>query len=67
MSYVDGFVVAVPTANRDAYRVHAEKAIAMMKEFGALSVVVAGAALTTCKGTVVVCVLLPSSPCTVMV
>ena len=26
MSYVDGFVIAVPTANRDAYRQHAERA-----------------------------------------
>ena len=35
MSYVDGFVAAVPTANRDAYRVHAEKALAVFKEHGA--------------------------------
>ena len=26
MSYVDGFVAAVPTANREAYRKHAESA-----------------------------------------
>jgi uncharacterized protein YbaA (DUF1428 family) len=36
MSYVDGFVAAVPTANRDAYREHAEKALAVFKEHGAL-------------------------------
>ena len=36
MSYVDGFVAAVPTANRDAYRAHAEKALAVFKEHGAL-------------------------------
>jgi len=24
MNYIDGFVAAVPTANRDAYRKHAE-------------------------------------------
>jgi uncharacterized protein YbaA (DUF1428 family) len=26
MTYVDGFVAAVPTANREAYRKHAEAA-----------------------------------------
>ena len=36
MSYVDGFVVAVPTANREAYRKHAEEALAIFKEHGAL-------------------------------
>ena len=35
MSYVDGFVVAVPTANREAYRKHAEEALAIFKEHGA--------------------------------
>ena len=39
MSYVDGFVAAVPTANRDAYRQHAERAAKVFKESGALSVV----------------------------
>lgn len=39
MNYVDGFVAAVPTANRDAYLNHAERAAALFKEFGALSVV----------------------------
>ena len=39
MSYVDGFVAAVPTANREAYRLHAELAAKMFKEHGALSVV----------------------------
>ena len=39
MTYVDGFVAAVPTANRQAYREHAEKAARLFKEFGALSVV----------------------------
>ncbi len=39
MNYVDGFVAAVPTANRDAYIAHAEKAAVLFKEFGALSVV----------------------------
>ena len=35
MSYVDGFVAAVPSANREAYREHAEKALAVFKEHGA--------------------------------
>lgn len=39
MNYVDGFVAAVPTANREAYLNHAERAAALFKEFGALSVV----------------------------
>ena len=39
MNYVDGFVVAVPTANRDAYREHAERSAKVFKESGALSVV----------------------------
>jgi hypothetical protein len=39
MDYVDGFVAAVPTANREIYRQHAEKAAAVFKEHGALSVV----------------------------
>jgi uncharacterized protein YbaA (DUF1428 family) len=39
MNYVDGFVAAVPTANRDAYRKHAEAAAKVFKEHGALTVV----------------------------
>lgn len=39
MNYVDGFVVAVPTANRDAYRRQAEAAAAVFKGNGALAVV----------------------------
>lgn len=37
--YVDGFVLAVPTANKEAFRRHASEAAAVFKEFGALSVV----------------------------
>ena len=33
--YIDGFVAAVPTANRDAYRRHAEAAAVVFKEHGA--------------------------------
>ena len=39
MTYVDGFVAAVPTANRDRYRKHAETAAVVFKEYGALRVV----------------------------
>jgi uncharacterized protein YbaA (DUF1428 family) len=39
MPYVDGFVAAVPTANREAFRKHAEAAAAVFKEHGALRVV----------------------------
>jgi uncharacterized protein YbaA (DUF1428 family) len=39
MTYVDGFVAAVPTASRDAYRRHAQIAAAVFREHGALAVV----------------------------
>ena len=39
MSYVDGFVAAVPTANREAFRKHAADAAVVFKELGALHVV----------------------------
>ncbi len=39
MSYIDGMVAAVPTANREAYRLHANEASAIFKEFGALKMV----------------------------
>src|SRR4051812_45068487 len=39
MNYVDGFVAAVPTANQEAYRQHAQKAVAVFKEHGALKMV----------------------------
>ena len=35
MSYVDGFVVAVPTSKQEEYRKHAEEALAIFKEHGA--------------------------------
>ena len=34
MTYVEGFVVAVPTANKEAYRKHAADAAPLFKEFG---------------------------------
>lgn len=39
MTYVDGFVAAVPTANREKYREHAEDAALVFREHGALKLV----------------------------
>jgi uncharacterized protein YbaA (DUF1428 family) len=39
MNYIDGFVLAVPTANREIYRKHAADAAPIFKEYGALRVV----------------------------
>ena len=39
MHYIDGFVAAVPTANQEAYRKHAEGAAVVFKEHGALKLV----------------------------
>ncbi len=39
MNYVDGFLAAVPTANREAFRKHAEDAAVVFKEHGASKVV----------------------------
>jgi uncharacterized protein YbaA (DUF1428 family) len=39
MNYVDGFVAAVPTANREAYKKHVEQAADVFKTHGALKVV----------------------------
>lgn len=39
MNYIDGFVAAVPNANQEAYRRHAEEASVVFKEYGALQVV----------------------------
>jgi uncharacterized protein YbaA (DUF1428 family) len=39
MSYIDGFVAAVPSANREAYRQHAQAAASVFKEHGAIKVV----------------------------
>ncbi len=38
MAYVDGFLLAVPDSNRDAYRAIAEKAAEVFKDHGALAV-----------------------------
>lgn len=39
MNYVDGFVVAVPTVDREKYQKHAQEAALVFKDHGALSVV----------------------------
>jgi uncharacterized protein YbaA (DUF1428 family) len=39
VNYVDGFVAAVPTANREKFQQHAQAAAAVLKENGALAVV----------------------------
>ena len=39
MSYVDGVVVAVPTANKQKFLAHARASAAIFKEFGALKCV----------------------------
>jgi uncharacterized protein YbaA (DUF1428 family) len=38
MAYIDGFVLAVPTANRELFKRHAEDAALVFKEAGALQV-----------------------------
>jgi uncharacterized protein YbaA (DUF1428 family) len=39
MDYVDGYVIAVPEANKERYRALAESAAVVFKDHGALSVV----------------------------
>ena len=39
MSYIDGFVIPVPAANKEAYRRMAEMAAAVFKEHGATRIV----------------------------
>ncbi|WP_375452028.1 DUF1428 domain-containing protein [uncultured Devosia sp.] len=39
MSYVDGYIIAVPLANKEAYRTLAMEAAGLFKEYGALRVV----------------------------
>ncbi len=39
MTYVDGFIAAVPTVNREIYKKHAETAAIVFKEHGALKLV----------------------------
>ena len=39
MTYVEGFVAAVPAANKEAYRKHAGQAAPLFQEFGATRIV----------------------------
>ena len=39
MNYVDGYILAVPTKNKEAYKACAEKAAIVFKENGALSII----------------------------
>lgn len=39
MTYIQGFVTAVPAENREAYRKHAREAIGVLKEYGVKRVV----------------------------
>jgi uncharacterized protein YbaA (DUF1428 family) len=39
MTYVEGFVAAVPTANKEVYRRHAAEAAVIFKELGATRIV----------------------------
>ena len=39
MSYIDGFVTPVPTANKDQYMAHAIKTSEVLKEHGVLKIV----------------------------
>lgn len=36
MTYIDGFVAAVPTANKEAYLKHAKDSVPVFKKYGAL-------------------------------
>jgi uncharacterized protein YbaA (DUF1428 family) len=39
MPYIEGFVAAVPTANKDVYLKHAKESVALFKKLGATRVV----------------------------
>ena len=39
MSYLDGFLIPVKAANKEAYRAMADKSAELLKEFGAIRVV----------------------------
>jgi uncharacterized protein YbaA (DUF1428 family) len=39
MSYVDGFVLAVPTVNKSVYKQYAEAAAIVFKDYGALQLI----------------------------
>ncbi|MBR7800181.1 DUF1428 domain-containing protein [Undibacterium fentianense] len=39
MNYVDGFIIAVPTANKAMYQKFSEQSAALFKEFGVIQIV----------------------------
>ena len=39
MNYIDGYVIAIPTANKEAYRTHAEQMAVVFKKHGAIGVI----------------------------
>ncbi|MEM9495814.1 MAG: DUF1428 domain-containing protein [Pseudomonadota bacterium] len=39
MTYIDTFIAAVPTVNKEKYRQHAEDAAAVFKKFGAVQLI----------------------------
>lgn len=39
MNYVDGFIIPVPTANKEAYKAYSQQSAALFKEFGVLDIV----------------------------
>ena len=39
MSYVEGFILAVPADRREDYRRHAEEGAALLRQFGAIRIV----------------------------
>lgn len=39
MTYIDGFVAAVPAANREVYRKHASDAVPLFKKLGASRII----------------------------
>ena len=45
MTYVEGFITAVPTANKEKYRQHAESAVPLFKNLGATRMVEAWATM----------------------
>ena len=53
MSYIDGFVAAVPTANREKYKKHAADSATVFKDHGAVKVVELGRRRSRREGDVV--------------
>jgi uncharacterized protein YbaA (DUF1428 family) len=39
MNYIDGFIIPVPIANKEAYKAYSESTASLFKEFGVISIV----------------------------